>query len=114
MLTHEIALQKYLSHDYRIRYLGDGVDPTCVPEQNTVFALESGRQVGHGLVCDPPHRPLPFHTEEQVFAHRSALGLERPMLVFHTKPQKEPEPEAAAGNALDVGTFFEVARYLGE
>ncbi|MGO9446442.1 MAG: hypothetical protein ACLPXB_16955 [Thiobacillaceae bacterium] len=114
MLTQLKVLQKYRSHDYRIRDLDEGVEPGKAPEPDTVFALERGPVMGDGLCCDPLHRPLLFHTEEQVTAHRSALQLAGPVLAFHARPQAEPDLEAAAGNTLDRCAHAAVAAHLGK
>ncbi len=111
MLTQELVLQKYLSFDYRIRYLAELVHPSTIAEPDAVFALENG--LGHGLVCDPLSRPLLFDTEAEAFSYRNRLGLERPVLVFYEgEPDvKDTEMEISC---LDASTIAALNLYLGE
>ncbi|MGO9444453.1 MAG: hypothetical protein ACLPXB_06690 [Thiobacillaceae bacterium] len=111
MLTQELVLQKYLSFDYRIRYLAELVHPSTIAEPDAVFALENG--LGHGLVCDPLSRPLLFDTEAEAFSYRHRLGLERPVLVFHEDESYVKGTEIEIGS-LDASTLAAVDRYLGE
>jgi hypothetical protein len=112
MLTQELVMQKYLTFDYRIRYLTDGARPLPVPEPGTVFALENG--LGHGLVCDPLNRPLIFNTEEEAFSIRKRLGLVYPVLVFHEGEPEASEFEMTGVDSLDVSTATGLKEYLGE
>lgn len=114
MLTQAQVLHKYLSLDYRIRYLAEGVRPLEAAEPDTAFALENGQAIGHGLVCDPLHRPLLFATEAEAFAYRSRLGLERPVLAFHETEPEIDDAETLGGATLDSATLAGVAAYLGE
>ena len=114
MLTQAQVLQKYLSFDYRIRYLANGVLPSDVPEHGTVFAVENGLAIGQGLACDPLHRPLLFKTEAEAFAYRHGLGLKWPVLAFYEEEPEIDEAEALGGNDLDAYTLSEIAAYIGE
>ncbi|MGA7178229.1 MAG: hypothetical protein WBX11_01390 [Thiobacillaceae bacterium] len=112
MLSPELALQKYQTFDYRIRYLADGVHPLEEPEADTVFALENG--IGHGLVCDALLRPLLFETEAEAFSVRKRLGLVYPVLVFHDGEPDVRDAEMKAPGCLDASTLAEVDAYMGE
>ena len=114
MLTQAQVLQKYLSFDYRIRYLADGVPPSDLPEHGTVFAVENGLAISQGLACDPLRRPLLFKTEAEAFAYRHGLGLKWPVLAFYEEEPEVDETETLGGDGLDAYTLAEIAAYIGE
>ena len=114
MLTQAQVLQKYLSFDYRIRYLADGVPPSDFTEHGIVFAVENGLAISQGLACDPLRRPLLFKTEAEAFAYRHGLGMGWPVLAFYEEEPELDEAETLGGNDLDDYTLAEITAYIGE